>query len=39
MDRATEGTRARKLISGGTTERGEHGELGSGLTGARVAAR
>jgi hypothetical protein len=27
-----------KLIDGGTTERGEHGELGSGLTGARVAA-
>jgi hypothetical protein len=28
---------ARKLIGGGTTERGEHGELGSDLTGARVA--
>jgi hypothetical protein len=24
---------------GGTTERGEHGELGSGLTGAQAAAR
>jgi hypothetical protein len=30
---------ARKLASGGTTERGENGELGSGLTGARAAAR
>jgi hypothetical protein len=29
---------ARKLIGGGTTERGEHGELGSGFTGARAAA-
>jgi hypothetical protein len=29
---------ARKLVGGGTTERGEHGELGSGLTGARAAA-
>jgi hypothetical protein len=29
---------ARKLTGGGTTERGEHGELGSGLTGARAAA-
>jgi hypothetical protein len=28
---------ARKLAGGGTTERGEHGELGSGLTGARAA--
>jgi hypothetical protein len=27
---------ARKLADGGTTERGEHGELGSGLTGARA---
>jgi hypothetical protein len=27
-----------KLVGGGTTERGEHGELGSGLTGARAAA-
>jgi hypothetical protein len=29
---------ALKLTSGGAIERGEHGELGSGLTGARVAA-
>jgi hypothetical protein len=29
---------ARKLVGGGTTERGEHGELGSGHTGARSAA-
>jgi hypothetical protein len=28
---------AQKLTGGGTTGRGEHGELGSGLTGARVA--
>jgi hypothetical protein len=28
---------ARKLTGGGTTERGEHGELGSGLTGDRAA--
>jgi hypothetical protein len=28
---------ARKLAGRGTTERGEHGELGSGLTGARAA--
>jgi hypothetical protein len=28
---------ARKLTGGGATERGEHGELGSGLTGARAA--
>jgi hypothetical protein len=28
---------ARKLTDGGTTERGEYGELGSGLTGARAA--
>jgi hypothetical protein len=27
---------ARKLTGGGTTERGEHGELDSGLTGARA---
>jgi hypothetical protein len=27
---------ALKLTGGGATERGEHGELGSGLTGARV---
>jgi hypothetical protein len=27
-----------KLAGGGTTERGEHGELGSGLIGARAAA-
>jgi hypothetical protein len=27
-----------KLIGGGTTERGEHRELGPGLTGARAAA-
>jgi hypothetical protein len=26
-----------KLTGGGTTERGEHGELGSSLTGARAA--
>jgi hypothetical protein len=30
-------SRARKLTGGGTTERGEDGELGSGLTGARVS--
>jgi hypothetical protein len=30
-------SRAQKLVGGGTTERGEHGELGSGLTGARAA--
>jgi hypothetical protein len=29
---------ALKLIGGGTIERGEHRELGSGLTGARAAA-
>jgi hypothetical protein len=29
---------ARKLVGGGTTERGEHGELGLGLTEARAAA-
>jgi hypothetical protein len=29
---------ARKLVGGGTTERGEHGELSSGITGARAAA-
>jgi hypothetical protein len=28
---------ARKLTSGGTTERGEHGELSSGLTRARAS--
>jgi hypothetical protein len=28
---------ARNLTGGGATERGEHGELGSGLTGARAA--
>jgi hypothetical protein len=28
---------ARKLAGGGTTKRREHGELGSGLTGARAA--
>jgi hypothetical protein len=28
---------ARRLTGGGATERGEHGELGSGLTGAQVA--
>jgi hypothetical protein len=28
---------ALKLTGGGATERGEHGELGSGLTGARAA--
>jgi hypothetical protein len=28
---------ARKLTGGGATERGEHGELGSGLTGARAS--
>jgi hypothetical protein len=28
---------ARKLTSGGTTVIGEHGELGSGLTGARAS--
>jgi hypothetical protein len=28
---------ARKLTGGGTTERGEHGELGSGLIGARAS--
>jgi hypothetical protein len=27
---------AQKLIGGGTTERGEHGELGKGLIGARA---
>jgi hypothetical protein len=31
-------SRARKLTSGGTTERGEHGEPDSGITGARVVA-
>jgi hypothetical protein len=31
-------SRARKLTGGGTTDRGEHGEPGSGLTGARAAA-
>jgi hypothetical protein len=31
-------SRARKLTGGGTTKRGEHGELGSGLIGARAAA-
>jgi hypothetical protein len=28
---------AQKLADGGTTARGEHGELGSGLTGARAS--
>jgi hypothetical protein len=35
---ASSHSRARKLISRGTTERGEHRELGSGLTGALAAA-
>jgi hypothetical protein len=30
---------AQKLAGGGTIERGEQGELGSGLTGARAATR
>jgi hypothetical protein len=30
---------ARKLAGGGATERGKCGELGSGLTGARMALR
>jgi hypothetical protein len=30
---------APKLTGGGATERGEHGELGLGLTGARAASR
>jgi hypothetical protein len=32
-------SRAWKLTVGGTTERGEHRELGSSLTGAQAAAR
>jgi hypothetical protein len=32
-----EGTGAQKLDGGGTTERGEYGELGSGLIGVRAA--
>jgi hypothetical protein len=36
---ASDHSRAQKLTRGGTTERGEHEELGSGLTGARAAAR
>jgi hypothetical protein len=30
---------AQNLLGGGTTERGEHGELGSSLTGAQAAAQ
>jgi hypothetical protein len=30
---------ARKLADGGATKRGKHGELGSGLNGARAALR
>jgi hypothetical protein len=34
---ASDHSGARKLAGGGTTARGEHGELGSGLTGARAS--
>jgi hypothetical protein len=35
---ASDRSGALKLTGGGAIERGEHGELGSGLTGARVTA-
>jgi hypothetical protein len=38
VDRRRRGPRAPKLTGGGAKEREEHGELGSGLTGARAAA-
>jgi hypothetical protein len=36
---ASDRSGARKLAGGGATERGKHGELGSGLTGAWAALR